>query len=349
MTSACGKGLSVTAALRCTVFGAGYLGIVHSSCLASVGVPVLCVDTDAGRVAQLSGGELPIFERGLAELLSAGLASGLLRFTTSYQVAAEFGSVHFLCVGTPQRPDGGGADLSQLDNCVRELAPLLTRPCLIVGKSTVPVGTAASLAATIAQLAPAGDAAELAWSPEFLREGHAVEDSLHPDRLVLGVQSTRAEQILRLALAAPISAGTSVIVTDLATAELAKVAANSFLATKISFINAMAEVCQAAGADVTALAGILGTDPRIGREHLRPGLGFGGGCLPKDVRAFAARAAELGAVGAVALLRDVDSINLRLRAAIADVACQLAGGELTGVAVAVLGAAFKPGTDDVRD
>jgi UDPglucose 6-dehydrogenase len=334
---------------RLTVLGTGYLGMTHAACMASEGFEVLGVDTDAEKVARLNAGDVPIFEPGLEELVQDGLSSGRLSFTTSYVQAAEFGDVHFVCVGTPQRRDGNGADLSQVESCIDALAPGLTRPCLIVGKSTVPAGTAAALAARLAKQAPVGDAAELCWNPEFLREGHGVHDTLSPDRLVIGVRSAHAEAVLRQVYAPQLDAGIRLIVTDLATAELAKVAANAFLATKISFINAVAEVCDAAGATVTVLAEILGADARIGSAFLRPGLGFGGGCLPKDVRAFLARAAELGAGDALAFLREVDAINLGRRTGMVNLACEVAGGSIAGKAVAVLGAAFKPGSDDVRD
>jgi UDPglucose 6-dehydrogenase len=334
---------------RLTVLGTGYLGMTHAACMASEGFEVLGVDTDAEKVARLNAGDVPIFEPGLPELVSDGLSSGRLAFSTSYEQAAEFGDVHFVCVGTPQRRDGHGADLSQVESCIDALAPGLTRPCLIVGKSTVPAGTAAALAARLAKQAPVGEAAELSWNPEFLREGHGVHDTLSPDRLVIGVKSARAEAVLRQVYARQLKAGVPLFVTDLATAELAKVAANAFLATKISFINAVAEVCDAAGATVTTLAEILGADARIGSAFLRPGLGFGGGCLPKDVRAFLARAAELGAGDALAFLREVDAINLGRRTGMVNLACEVAGGSIAGKAVAVLGAAFKPGSDDVRD
>jgi UDPglucose 6-dehydrogenase len=334
---------------RLTVLGTGYLGMTHAACMASEGFEVLGFDIDAEKVARLNAGDVPIFEPGLEELLKDGLSSGRLRFTTSYAEAAEFGDVHFVCVGTPQRRDGHGADLSQVEACIDGLAPGLNRPCLIVGKSTVPAGTAVVLTERIAAKAPAGDAVELAWNPEFLREGHGVQDTLSPDRLVIGVTSTRAEALLRTVYAPQLEAGIPLFVTDLATAELAKVAANAFLATKISFINAVAEVCDAAGANVTVLADILGADARIGGAFLRPGLGFGGGCLPKDVRAFLARAAELGAGDALAFLREVDAINLGRRTGMVNLACEVAGGSIAGKAVGVLGAAFKPGSDDVRD
>jgi UDPglucose 6-dehydrogenase len=331
---------------RLTVLGTGYLGITHAACLASLGFDVLGLDTDAGKVARLTAGQLPIFEPGLGELLVDGLASGRLAFTTSYQEAADFGDVHFVCTGTPAQPGSHRADLSQVRSCVQALGPRLERPCLVVGKSTVPVGTARQLAAQLRGMSPH---AELAWNPEFLRESSAVTDTLAPDRIVAGVTSRWAESVLRQVYAGPVAGGSRFVVTDLETAELAKVAANSFLATKISFINALAEVCEVAGGDIRALAEILGADPRIGSAFLRAGLGFGGGCLPKDIRAFMARAEELGAGEAVQFLREVDSVNLRRRARAADLTAELAGGDLTDVPVCVLGAAFKPGSDDVRD
>ena len=262
---------------------------------------------------------------------------------------ADFGEVHFLCVGTPQLPDASGADLSQIDNLIGGLGPLLRSACLVVGKSTVPAGTAARIGAELERLAPAGRSAEVAWNPEFLREGRAVADTLRPDRIVAGVRSPRAARTLRSVYQAQISAGSEFFVTDLVTAELAKAAANSFLATKISFINAMAEVCEAAGGDVRMLARVLAADQRIGAAFLRPGLGFGGGCLPKDIRAFAASAEAMGAGEALAFLREVDAINLRRRAAVVGLAVDAAGGSVLETPICVLGAAFKPGSDDVRD
>jgi UDPglucose 6-dehydrogenase len=314
--------------------------------MASLGFDVLGVETDVERVDQLNAGHLPIYEPGLEHVLRAGLRSGRLRFTTSYCDAAAFGDVHFICTGTPQQPGSDQADLSQVRACVAALARVLDRPCLVVGKSTVPVGTARQLAGELTQACPG---VELAWNPEFLREGTAVADTLSPDRIVVGVTSRQAEEILRQVYARPLASGTTFIVTGLETAELAKAAANAFLATKISFINAMAEICEATGGDVRGLAQILGADPRIGPAFLRAGLGFGGGCLPKDIRAFVARVEELGSGTSLAFLREVDAINLRRRARTADLALELAGGNLTGMPVCVLGAAFKPGSDDVRD
>jgi UDPglucose 6-dehydrogenase len=333
---------------RVTVIGTGYLGATHAICMAVLGFDVLGVDVAKDKVDRLNGGEVPFFEPGLPELLSKALDSGRLRFTTDYAEAGEFGDVHFLCVGTPQKPGSNAADLTYVESAVKALAPHLNRKSLIAGKSTVPVGTAARLAELVRDLAPS-DEVELAWNPEFLREGFAVEDTLRPDRLVFGVASAWAEEQLRTVFGPVIENGTPVVVTDLPTAELVKVAANSFLATKISYINAMAEVCEATGADVQQLAQALSYDTRIGGRFLRPGLGFGGGCLPKDIRAFAHRAEELGVGQAVAFLHEVDAINRRRRERTVDLVRELAGGSLAGIRVAALGAAFKPDSDDIRD
>ncbi|KRV48746.1 UDP-glucose 6-dehydrogenase [Wenjunlia vitaminophila] len=335
--------------LKVTVIGTGYLGATHAAGMAELGYEVLGLDVDAEKVASLAAGRVPFYEPGLAELLTRHLDTGRLRFTTDYAEVGEFGDVHFVCVGTPQKKGEFAADLRYVDAAVEALAPHLRRPTLVVGKSTVPVGTAARLATRIAELAPAGTDAELAWNPEFLREGFAVQDTLHPDRLVFGVTSAAAEARLREVYAATIEAGSPVVVTDYATAELVKVSANAFLSTKISFINAMAEVCEAAGADVVKLSESLGYDERIGRRFLGAGLGFGGGCLPKDIRAFMARAGELGADQALTFLREVDAINMRRRSRMVDLAREQCGGGFLGRRITVLGAAFKPESDDIRD
>ena len=335
--------------MRLTVIGTGYLGAVHAAAMAELGHEVLGVDVDQAKIDALRQGRAPFFEPGLPELLVRVGASGRLRFTTSLAEAAEFGDVHFVCVGTPQKPNSYAADLKYVDAVIDGLAPHLRRPCLVVGKSTVPVGTAARLADRLAELAPVGAAAELAWNPEFLREGFAVRDTLQPDRLVVGVTSAAADATLREVYASVLATGTPYISTDLATAELVKVSANAFLATKISFINAISEVCEAAGADVVTLADAIGHDARIGRRFLGAGLGFGGGCLPKDIRAFMARAGELGAGEALTFLREIDEINLRRRVHVVDLARTALGGDLSGKRIAVLGAAFKPDSDDVRD
>ncbi|MGV9377162.1 UDP-glucose dehydrogenase family protein [Nonomuraea sp. NPDC003707] len=332
---------------RLTVIGTGYLGITHAACMADLGFDVLGLDIDADKIRSLNQGELPIHEPGLEPVLRRGLESGRLRFTTSYEEAAAFGDVHFVCVGTPQKRGEYAADVTYMDNAIESLAPFLDRQCLVVGKSTVPVGTAERLADKLTRLAPAGGQAELAWNPEFLREGFAVQDTMHPDRIVVGVRTERAEKVLR-EVYEPLGE-VPFVVTDFATSELVKTAANAFLATKISFINAMAEVCEAAHADVKQLSEALSYDDRIGGRYLNAGLGFGGGCLPKDIRAFMARAGELGADQALTFLREVDAINLRRRARMVDLARELAGGSFHGCTVGVLGAAFKPNSDDIRD
>lgn len=334
---------------RLTVIGTGYLGATHAVCMTELGYDVVGLDVDATKVQSLSEGRVPFFEPGLEPLLRKQLESGRLRFTTSWQEVADHGDVHFVCVGTPQTKGEMAADLSYVDAAVETLAPLLERPCTVAGKSTVPIGTAERIATLLHENSPAGDDVELTWNPEFLREGFAVEDTLHPDRLVFGVTSQRGEQSLRAAFEPVIEAGTPVVVTDLATAQLVKVAANAFLATKISFINAMAEVCEATHADVTQLSKALSHDTRIGGRFLNAGLGFGGGCLPKDIRAFMARAGELGVDQALSFLREVDAINLRRRARMVDLARELLDDSFAGHTVAVLGAAFKPNSDDIRD
>lgn len=334
---------------RLTVIGTGYLGATHAVCMAASGYEVLGVDVDPGKVEALNQGRVPFYEPGLAEQLTAALASGRLRFTTDVDRAAAFGDVHFVCVGTPQTPGGFAADLRYVDAAFTELARRIDRKALIVGKSTVPIGTAARLTDLVQDISPLGEDLEVAWNPEFLREGFAVQDTLHPDRLVFGVRTPWAERMLRAAFGPVLAGGTPLIVTDLHTAELVKVAANSFLATKISYINAMAEICEATGADVTDLAAALSHDSRIGRRFLAPGLGFGGGCLPKDIRAFGARAEELGLGHAVSFLREIDAINTRCRTRTVELVTELAGGSLHGKRIATLGAAFKPNSDDVRD
>lgn len=336
---------------RIVVIGTGYLGATHAACMADLGHDVLGVDVDPSKLAKLEAGEVPFWEPGLPEVLTRNIEAGRLRFTASYAEAAEFGDVFFLAVGTPQRKGEFAADVTYVDSVIENLAPLITGPAVIFGKSTVPVGTAARLGARARELSPAGDRLEVAWNPEFLREGHAVQDTLHPDRLVLGVDRDRpgrAEDVAREVYATLLGEGIPFLVTDLATAELVKTSANAFLATKISFINAISEVCEAAGADVTVLADAIGHDDRIGRKFLNAGIGFGGGCLPKDIRAFMARAGELGADQALTFLREVDTINMRRRTAMVDVVREQVG-TLLGARVAVLGCAFKPDSDDVRD
>ena len=342
-------------ALRITVIGTGYLGATHAAAMAELGFEVLGLDVGPEKIEMLQRGKVPMYEPGLEGLLRKHVAgiegsSGRLRFTMDWAEVADFGDVHFVCVNTPQKHGEYACDMSYVDAAFASLAPHLTGPALVVGKSTVPVGSADRLAARLAELAPAGEDVELAWNPVFLREGFAVKDTLHPDRIVVGVRSEVAEKLLREVYATPVAGGSPFVVTDFPTAELVKTSANSFLATKISFINAMAEVCEAAGGDVAKLAEAIGYDERIGNRFLRAGIGFGGGCLPKDIRAFMARAGELGADQALTFLREIDSINMRQRGQMVELAREaLGGGAFLGKRVAVLGATFKPDSDDVRD
>lgn len=337
--------------LTISVIGTGYLGVVHAACMADLGHTVIGVDTDASKIAALSAGHASLFEPGLDELLARVLPTGRLSFTTEIADAAS-ADVHFICVGTPQRTGEYAADTRYVFTAAAALAPLLKAGALVVGKSTVPVGTASRLLQTLRDGAARDVTPRLVWNPEFLREGFAIEDTVAPDRFVYGVQGPGAGHdvaLLDRVYAVPLAGGTPRLVMDYPTAELVKVAANAFLATKISFINAMSEVCEAAGADVVALAEAIGHDDRIGSKFLGAGVGFGGGCLPKDIRAFMARAGELGADQALTFLREVDHINLRRRARMVDLAREACGGTLIGKRVAVLGAAFKPNSDDVRD
>ena len=332
-------------ALKISVIGTGYLGATHAACISSLGFDVIGIDTDPAKVAALKEGKVPFFEPNLEDLLSKEIASGRLTFSNSFD-AAHDADVHFICVGTPQVKDGLAADMTYVNGALEAIAPIAKPGSLIVGKSTVPVGTAARLRARLLEINPDVD---LAWNPEFLREGFAVDDTLNPNRLVVGVTNDRAESILKEVYAKNLESGTPWVRADLPTAELVKVAANSFLATKISFINAMAEICEAAGGDVTVLARAIGYDPRIGNRFLQAGIGFGGGCLPKDIRAFMARSEELGAQQALEFLREIDSINMRARQRMIDLVRKDLSQDLTDKRVAILGAAFKPDSDDVRD
>lgn len=335
--------------MRISVVGCGYLGAVHAACMAQLGHDVVGIDLDEVKIGELSAARAPFFEPELENLLREVQSTGRLSFSTEISAAQEC-VVHFICVGTPQKKGENAADLTHVDAAVSALLPFLSPGDIVVGKSTVPVGTASRLLEIVEE---AQATAHLIWNPEFLREGHAVSDTLQPDRLVYGVKGGSEEhpavQVLDEIYAAPIQSGTPRLVTDLPTAELVKTAANSFLATKISFINAMAELCDASGADVTLLADAIGLDDRIGRKFLNAGIGFGGGCLPKDIRAFMARAGELGADQALTFLREVDAINMRRRTRVVELTRELCGGSLLGQRITVLGAAFKPESDDVRD
>ena len=332
-------------ALKLSVIGTGYLGATHAACMASLGFEVIGFDIEASKIDLLSKGKVPFYEPELEELLSEQIKSGRLTFTNNIADLAA-ADVHFICVGTPQIKNGNAADLTYVNSALESIAKFVKPGGLVVGKSTVPVGTATKLRNRLLELNPKAD---LAWNPEFLREGFAVEDTLRPNRLVVGVVNDSAEQILKEVYANNLKEKTPWVRADLPTSELVKVAANSFLATKISFINAMAEICEAAGGDVTVLAKAIGYDPRIGSRFLQAGIGFGGGCLPKDIRAFMARAEELGASQAVEFLKEIDAINLRARQRIIELVRKDLADDLRGKKVAILGAAFKPDSDDVRD
>ena len=331
--------------LKVSVIGTGYLGATHAACMSSLGFEVIGVDVDAAKIALLNAGKVPFYEPGLEDLLQKEIASGRLTFTTDFKAIAD-SDVHFICVGTPQLEGSLAADLKYVDAALDAVAEICKPGSLVVGKSTVPVGTAARLRERLLKINPKVD---LAWNPEFLREGFAVEDTLHPNRLVVGVVNDAAEAKLKEIYKSNLAENTPWVRADLPTSELVKVAANSFLATKISFINAMAEVCEAAGGDVTVLAKAIGYDPRIGSRFLQAGIGFGGGCLPKDIRAFMARAGELGADQALEFLREIDSINLRARQRVIELVRKDLSDNLAGKKITVLGAAFKPDSDDVRD
>ena len=333
---------------RLSVIGTGYLGVTHAACMASLGHSVVALDIDEVKIAALSVGTVPFHEPELPELLQASIASGNLAFTSSWSDVAVGADVHFLCVGTPQSAGSDAADMGQIRAAVATLAPLLSKPCIVVGKSTVPVGTAQWIADYFEANSPAGKDVHLVWNPEFLREGFAVKDTLYPDRIVLGVSHSSDVEVLREVYASALKNDAPLISTDYATAELVKVAANAFLATKISFINAFADLADKVGADVGTLADAIGHDSRIGRRFLNAGIGFGGGCLPKDIRALQARANELGLGEQFEFLKNVDSVNKSRRARMVELARE-ALGSIDGKTITILGAAFKPDSDDIRD
>ncbi|MFF2402716.1 UDP-glucose dehydrogenase family protein [Streptomyces goshikiensis] len=335
--------------MRISVIGCGHLGIPHAAAMAELGHEVIGVDVDQAKVERLNAGECPIYETGLPELLARHTASGRLRFTTDIREAAAFAEVHFIGVGTPIDADGRSYDTGQVYGAIRQLAPHLDQPCTIVGKSTVTVGTTVQVTALAQRLAPGGSSVDVVWNPEFLREGHAVEDTLRPDRIIAGLTTVEGEKAIRAVYAPILDAGVPIFVTDPQTAELAKGAANSYLGLKISYINAVADMCDAAGGDVSQIVDILGIDPRIGSGGMRPGIGYGGGCLPKDVRAFTASARQLGADRAAKLLRAAEEINESRTSVAVSLVTHALGRPLAGTVITVWGAAFKPGTNDVRE
>ncbi|MDV2977770.1 UNVERIFIED_CONTAM: UDP-glucose/GDP-mannose dehydrogenase family protein [Actinomycetes bacterium ARC8] len=343
--------------MRISVIGCGYLGAVHAATLASMGHTVVGIDVDAGKVDQLARGAAPFHEPGLDELLRDGRSTGRLTFSTDAASAQE-AQVHFLCVGTPQDKMSDAADLTFLVSAIETLLPHLAAGSVVVGKSTVPVGTVEMLRGVLARRPDV----LLGWNPEFLRQGTAVKDSLVPDRLVYGVDGGRGAAFhprsgapvgVTAALDAVyeplLRAGIPRLVCNFATAELIKSAANAYLATKVSFINAVAGLCDASGADVAELAEAMGMDPRIGGRYLHAGLGFGGGCLPKDIRSFRTQAAHAGATALDDWMQLVDSVNQGQRERTVALAAELSGGSVAGRSITVLGASFKPDTDDIRD
>jgi UDPglucose 6-dehydrogenase len=335
--------------VKIAVIGCGYLGAVHAACMTELGHDVVGFDIDSGKISSLAAGAAPFYEPGLDDLLSQTLKTGRLTFSDDPASLSQ-ATAYFLCVGTPQKRGEYAADTTSLYAAIETLLPHLAPRDVVIGKSTVPVGTAERLLEVVTEAQPD---APVAWNPEFLREGFEIEDTLTPDRLVFGLpegaSGARADMVLREAYGRVLAAGAPLVVTDLGTAQLVKVAANSFLATKISFINAMAEFCEATGSDVVAIADAIGYDVRIGRRFLNAGLGFGGGCLPKDIRAFMARAGELGVDQTLTFLREVDAINMRRRTRMVDLAREQLGGSIAGRTIAILGASFKPNSDDVRD
>lgn len=333
--------------MKISVIGLGYLGATHAVAMAKIGHTVIGIEPNPAKIESLKTGHAGFFEPGLDEELAIQLASGRLTFQSAHDESSKNVELHFICVGTPQLDGSLAADTSYLHSAIKDLAPYLAEDAVVAGKSTVPVGTAATLSAELKSLT-GFDEVNLAWNPEFLREGTALEDSLHPDRLVVGATNQRSQDLLREVYAPMIAEGVPFLVTDLATAELVKSAANAFLATKISFINAMAEIAEVSGADATALAQAIGYDERIGNKFLRNGVGFGGGCLPKDIRSLMARAEELGVGQSVAYLKEIDKINIRRRDRVITLLSEELG-TLTGKRILVLGAAFKPDSDDIRD
>ena len=331
--------------MKISVIGLGYLGATHAVAMAKLGHSVIGIEQDSQKLANLQAGKVPFFEPGLEVALAEVIKEGKISFQATHDENSASADIHFLCVGTPQSPTGS-ADTSYLYAAIKDLAPHLSSQALVVGKSTVPVGTAAKLKTELA--AKVSFEPRLVWNPEFLREGTALEDSLKPDRIVIGSFKKEDSLPLLVAYEKLIKAGSPVVELDVATAELVKVAANAFLATKISFINAMAEIAEASGADVVALSKAIGYDERIGNKFLRSGIGFGGGCLPKDIRGFIATAEEIGAGQSLGFLREIDSVNNRRRQRVVELATKELE-TLSGKSITVLGVSFKPDSDDLRE
>lgn len=332
--------------MQITVVGMGYLGVTHAVTMSKLGHQVLGIENNLDRISALENGVLPFYEPGLEIALRDELLSGRLSFAKTHDLRTNEASVHFICVGTPQKEDSLGADTRQVFTAVRELSQWLKPKCVVVGKSTVPLGTAKAIRTLLEE--SSSPEVRVAWNPEFLREGSALEDSLKPDRIVVGAWDSDTFAILREVYGPLIEKQVPFLEMDVDTAELVKASANAYLATKISFINAMAEIAEVSGADVGGLALALGFDKRIGNEFLEPGIGYGGGCLPKDLRSLIATAEELGAEQSIQMLKAVDSVNRRRRQRVVDMARQILG-DVEGKKLAVLGVSFKPDTDDSRE
>lgn len=332
--------------MRIAMIGAGYVGLVSGACFAEFGADVICVDKDANRVASLTGGHVPIYEPGLDQLITTNMRAGRLNFTTDLRDAVASADAIFIAVGTPSRRGDGHADLTFVFEAAREVAAYARDGAVIVTKSTVPVGSGRKVAESIKAARPDLQF-EIASNPEFLREGSAIGDFMRPDRVVIGVENERAASLLR-ALYRPLQLNDAqLVIVDLETAELIKYAANAFLATKIAFINEMADVAEAVGADIEGVARGMGLDERIGARFLQPGPGYGGSCFPKDTQALAITAREAGAPS-----RIVDAAiaaNAARRQRMADKVQTLCGGDLKGASIAIFGVTFKAETDDMRD
>lgn len=332
--------------MRVTMIGSGYVGLVSGACFADFGHDVACVDKDERKIAQLNSGEIPIFEPGLDTLVAENVKAGRLSFGTDLQTAMEGADAVFIAVGTPSRRGDGFADLTYVYQAAEEIAAHMDRYRVVVTKSTVPVGTGAEVEAIIAKAAPEADFSVVS-NPEFLREGAAIQDFKKPDRVVVGAEDERAREVMRKLYRPLYLNETPIVFTNRATSELIKYAANAFLATKITFINEMADLCEKVGADVQEVARGIGLDGRIGKKFLHAGPGYGGSCFPKDTLALVRTAQTVGAP--TRIVEAVVAINDARKKAMADRVLAACGGSLEGKTVAALGLTFKPNTDDMRD
>ena len=332
--------------MRVAMIGSGYVGLVSGACFSEFGIEVICVDKDADKIARLQGGEVPIYEPGLDQLLERSVADGRLRFSTDLAAAVAGADAVFIAVGTPSRRGDGHADLAYVHQAAREIAAALNGYTVIVTKSTVPVGTSREVARIVREARPDADF-DVASNPEFLREGSAIGDFMRPDRVVIGTDSERAREVMRQIYRPLYLIETPIIFTEPETAELIKYAANAFLATKITFINEIADLCEKVGADVHDVARGIGLDGRIGRLFLHPGPGYGGSCFPKDTLALVRTAEQAGAP--TRIVEAVVEVNAARKKAMAEKVIAHCGGSVEGKTIAVLGLTFKPNTDDMRE